>query len=256
MSDESTPSVDDVLKYATKQISIYNGKLASSLPAEQREEISQIALLRVFEAYGRIDFSKPWRSFVQRHCSGAILDYLRYGVGFEEVTLKKPNEDTLPVKKPWRLKKRLQIIDQNNIDATLDSTLGLFGIHNTQPDIEGYRPKWDLIARMAGQDVDIHLVAKLLLGFTQTELSSIFKVSRERLTQRLQEFCTRLDSPEFLHSRWVAQTIYAFGLCGKFHQPEIDLGFGWEYDQVDLWSTDINYIEKINPQMSFSFEFN
>ena len=256
MSDPKKPSIEEVLEYAKKQISIYIGKIASSLPHEQREEISQTALLRVFEAYERIDASKGWKSFVQRHCSGAILDYIRWGVGFEEVTLKKPSDDDAPEKKPWRLKNRVIIdnkTDNSDSEISLDSTLGFLGVHNSQPDVADYRPNWDLIARMASQDVDVHLVAKLLLGFTQTELSSMFKVSRERLTQRLQEFCARLDSPEFLGSRWVAQTIFAFGLCSKFHQPEVDLGFGWEYDPVDLWATDINYIENLNPQMSFDF---
>jgi len=256
VADEK-PSIDEVLKYATKQVSIYIGKLASSLPFEQREEISQAAMLRILEAYKRIDGSKGWKSFVQRHCSGAVLDYIRWGVGFEEMTLKSKKEDEEPEIKPWRLKSRLQLIKKTNDDElSIDATVGLFGIHELQPEIGGYRPRWELIARMSSQDVDIHLVAKLLLGFTQTELSSMFKVSRERLTQRLQEFCIRLDSPKLLSSRWVAQTIYAFGLCEKFHQPEVDLGFGWEYDPVDLWSTDINYIERINPQMSFEFDFN
>lgn len=253
MNDTEKPPLDEVVEYATKQISIYVGKIASSLPLEQREEAGQTAMLRVLEAYERIDGSKGWKSFVQRHCSGAILDYIRWGTGFEESTLKKPDEDAEPEKKPWRLKSRLQIVTDHDGEISLDSTLGFVGVSKTQPDIDGYRPNWDLIARMATQDVDIHLVAKLLLGFTQTELSSMFKVSRERLTQRLNEFCIRLDSTEHLGSRWIAQTIFAFGLCSKFHQPEIDLGFGWEYDPVDLWSTDINYIERLDPQMSFDF---
>ena len=253
MTDTDKPSIEEVLKYATKQIGIYIGKIASTLPHEQRDEASQNALLRVLEAYKRIDASKGWKSFVQRHCSGAILDYIRWGTGFEEVTLRKPTDDDNIHKKPWRLKTRLQIVQEHEGEISLDSTLGFVGIFETQPDIEDYKPNWALIARMASQDVDIHLVAKLMLGFTQTELSSMFKVSRERLTQRLQEFCNRLDDPMYLGSRWVAQTIFAFGLCSKFHQPEIDLGFGWEHDPVDLWATDINYIERLDPQMSFDF---
>lgn len=251
------PPIEEVLEYAARQSSIYIGKIASTLPSEQREEISQAALLRILEAYERLDPEKGWKSFVQRHCAGAVLDYIRWGTGFEEVTLKKSSEDDPTEKKPWKLKNRLVIMEQNGDDEkSIDATLGLVGIHECQPDIEDYRPNWPLIARMASQDVDIHLVAKLLLGFTQTELSGMFKVSRERLTQRLQEFCEKLDSTKYLGSRWVAQTIYAFGLCNLFHQAEIDLGFGWEYEPVDLWSTDINYIERLNPQLCFEFDMN
>jgi len=37
--------------------------------------------------------------------------------------------------------------------------------------------------------------------------------------------------------------------------PDKDLGFGWEYEEVDLWSLDNKYIERINPQMAFEFEW-
>lgn len=251
------PSIEEVVKYATKQISIYIGKIASHLPFEQKDEIEQIAMVRVLEAYKRLDPDKGWKSFIQRHCSGATLDYLRWGTGFEEVTLKKSSEDDPPEKKPWRLKSRIKVVDKaSDGEISLDVTLGMSGIFETQPDLEDYRPNWPLIARMSSQDVDIHLVAKLLLGFTQTELSSMFKVSRERLTQRLQEFCERLDDPKHLGSRWIAQTIYAFGLCEMFHQPSKDLGFGWEFEPVDLYNTDINYLERLNPQMTFEFDYN
>ena len=264
------PSLEDVIKYARKQLQIYTAKFASNLPFEQKEEISQSGLLRVIEKYDGLDPAKGWKSYVQRHCSGAVLDYIRWGVGFKEQTLtpsQKKNEDGELIeppeeKKPWRLRKRITPESRNrngsdvDFENCLESILGFNNKFHAPVDLSEFRPHWELLARMASQDVDIHLVSKLLLGFTQTELASMFRVSRERLTQRFAEFCKRLDDPEFYNSKWIIQTIYAFGLSHKFNQRNEDLGFGWEYDPVDLWSRDINYIENLNPQMIFEFNYN
>jgi len=264
-------SLEDVVEYAQIQMKFYTKKFAANLPLEQREEIIQSGLLRIIEKYENLDFEKGWKSYIQRHCSGAVLDYIRWGAGFEEQTLPpkikkdengeviEPPED----KKYWRLKQR---VDHNMIQSmgsggdqiqhTFEGILGHYGHFHSAIDLTDYRPNWELLARMASQDVDIHLVAKLLLGFTQTELASMFRVSRERLTQRYAAFCKRLDDPEYYESKWIIQTIYAFGLCHKFNQADEDLGFGWEYDPVDLWNTDINYIENMSPQMNFEFNYN
>lgn len=249
MKDEK-PSIETVVEYAQKQVRNYIIKLASTLPLEQREEISQDAMVRVIEAYERLDKSKGWKSFVQLHCYGTVIDYMRSCSGFEEVSVRKTQGES----RPKRLRNRVQFTHNESGDRVdLETTLGLFGVFDEQPELTAFKPKWPLIARMARQDMDVHLVAKLLLGFTQTELSGMFKVTRECLTQRLQDFCEQLNSPALLHSRWVAQTIYAFGLCHLFNQPEIDLGFGWEYDPVDLFQKDINYIESLDPQQEMNF---
>jgi len=260
------PSIETVLEYADRQVKISIENIARKHPREQKDEMSQNAMLRVIEKYDGIDVEKGWKSYIQRHCSGAVLDYIRCGHGFEEQTLTpRPKKDENgnviePVeKKPWRLKKRVNPYWQTHDsleELDVDEIAGKFGVYNKAIDLTEFKPKWQLLARMASQDVDIHLVAKLLLGFTQTELSSMFMVSRERLTQRFAAFCKRLDDPELYNSKWIQQTIYAFGLTHEFDQPDIDLGFGWEYDEVDLWSRDINYIEKLNPQMIFEFNYN
>lgn len=227
-------------------------KIASSIPEEQKDEIKQDARLRVWKAYDRIDPEKGWKSFVQRHCQGAVLDYLRWGKGFTESHLAEPEEEL----KPWRLKQRLNFINDEGQKATVDEMLAFLGHYEEQDDPMDESPNWDLIARMASQDQDIHLVAKLMIGFTHEEVSEMWKVSRERITQKLAEFCYKLDAPEYTGSRWIAQTIFAFGLCAKFHQPVIDLGFGWEYDKVDLFATNLDYLDSIDPQQTFEFTYN
>lgn len=268
MNDKKKPSLEEVLEYAAKQASIYVRKSASSLPPEQRDEIEQDALLRCLEAYDRLDSTRGWKSYIQRHCWGAALDYIRSSAGFEESELPRTVKDPvtgevidLPEKKPWRLKSRLAndgistTRDSDHGDVSVDQTLGSHGVHDIHHLFENTEPRWELIARMASQDSDIHLVGKLRLGFTQTELSGLFKVSRERLTQRFQEFCRKLDSAEQMDSRWTAQTIFAFGLCAQFNMPDRDLGFGWEYEAVHLWSIDDGYVDKVNPQMAFEFDW-
>ena len=250
------PDFDTVLKYLDKQVDMQISKMASSVPDEQKDEMRQEARLRVWNAYEKLDPEKGWKSFVQLHCRGAVLDYLRWGKGHEESHLAEKNfDENNQDPKPWRLKHRIGFKGEDGNSVSIEDVLSVFDIaDDTDPLAE--RPNWDLIARMASQDQDIHMVAKLMLGFTHDEVSKMWGVSRERITQKLAEFCERLDSAENMGSRWTAQTIFAFGLCAKFHQPRIDLGFGWEYDKIDLFSQDVGYLDSINPQLTFEFVFN
>jgi len=184
-------NIDDVLEYGKKQVSIYIARYASSLPFEQRDEIQQDAYVRILQAYDDIDFSRGWKTYIQRHCFGAVLDYIRSSSGFGESDLPRRDPDTgdeLPEKKPWRLRKRLSNIFKNEgseeNEIAVDQVLGDHGIHEVHALFKNTQPRWELISRMAGQDNDIHLVGKLLLGFTQTEVSGVFRVSSERLAQR------------------------------------------------------------------------
>lgn len=251
------PKFEDVLKYVDKQIDIQISKIASSIPDEQKDEIRQDARIRAWKAYERIEADKGWKSFIQFHCKGSVLDYLRWGKGFAESTLAEKNFDAENEDpKPWRLRQRLNFKVEDGETSSLEEMLSFFGKHIESPDPLEEKPNWDLIARMASQDQDIHMVAKLMIGFTHEQVAEIWKVSRERITQKLAEFCERLNAPEHMGSRWTAQTIYAFGLCAKFHQPVLDLGFGWEYDKIDLFATNLDYLDSINPQLTFEFVFN
>ena len=78
------PSMNDVLKYATDQVDRLLREKAAHLQHEHRDEVRQEALIRVAKAYAELDVTRGWKSFVQTHCKGAILDYLRAGTGFKE----------------------------------------------------------------------------------------------------------------------------------------------------------------------------
>lgn len=259
MTDSKLPTFEEVYKYASKQLDVQINKIASTLPAEQKDEVRQEASIRVWQAYQKIEPDKGWRSFIQLHVRGAILDYIRWGKGFEESELVKkavdPDEEAEPIK-PWRLRRRVSQTTEPDNERTFDDFLGILGLSCVMDDPFAERPNWDLISRMSSQDQDIHLVAKLMIGFTHEEVAKMWRVSRERITQRLAEFCDRLDSAEYLGSRWTAQTIFAFGLCTKFHQKRQDLGFGWEYDPINLYSEDLDYLDQINPQLTFEFIYN
>jgi DNA-directed RNA polymerase specialized sigma24 family protein len=137
-----------------------------------------------------------------------------------------------------RLFQRVSIVSSEDGEALdVEDVCGIFGVHIEAEGSTTFKPRWDLVARMAAVDPEIHLVAKILRGFTQTDLAPGFEVTREMLSQRIRIFFDKLDSPEFYHSPWVRQTIYAFQLEDLFHIPHGDRGdngMGWANEPVDL----------------------
>jgi len=271
------PSWDQVSDYFDRQIEFYLGKHGADLPFEQKDEVRQRGRLRVIEAFPKIveaydawesaaSIDKPaWKSFVQTHCRGAVLDYIRDGAGFEESYLEDDEaedeaENAAPIleneltaedaepevaavtdvgvkRRPRpRLKYRMSPIDQEQ-DHPLDveEVVALYG---EPPDeiASIIKPRWDLVARLARHRPDIHLVAKILMGFTQAHESENFNVSRERLSQRISEFFARLDSPEYYHDPMTKQLIYALGMCEYYGMKDEDQGLGWEWEPVDLFA--------------------
>jgi DNA-directed RNA polymerase specialized sigma24 family protein len=252
------PTIDEVVDYARDQIKIFLNKLAPDLPREQKDEISQRALQRIVQAYARLDPEKGWKAFTQTHCRGAVLDYIREGAGFEETAgdprkdeKRKANDDELAKDIAKRcsesLRTRVSMVSDDDRSLDVEEIAGIHGIFAEDPEFE-VDPNWNLVARMASVDEDIHLVAKVLLGRTQESLSEMFGVTRERLSQRVQEFVERLDAPEFYHNRWVRQTIFAFGLSGVYGMDKFDEGLGYEFEPVDLLKD-----ETVNPQASAEF---
>ncbi|MGZ3687330.1 MAG: hypothetical protein ACXWPM_01085 [Bdellovibrionota bacterium] len=284
------PSLDEVLAYATKQADKYVRDLAAHLPPEQQEEICQEALVRIFKAYDKIDPKRGWRTFVQEHCWGAAQDYKRDGKGFRETrwdepgkdeaaedeaeleaaksaaleTAQEPQESNPDVASPsapkerrlfkQRLSHRVSIVSSED-DQVLDveSVAGIFGVHSQSENEGPSKVRWNLVARMASVDREIHLVAKMIRGFSETDLAPGFRVTREMLSQRFYAFIEKLDSPEFYHSPWIAQTIYAFGLSEQYGMPDHDQGLGWNYEPVDLDSKDSLALMSLFDQLEFEF---
>lgn len=293
------PTLEEVLKYADERVELQIYRKASLLPLEQKEEIRQSARIRIWRIYDKIDPEKGWKAYVQQHARGAVLDYIRWGNGFEESEIEKDFETRAKKKSendakaaaiieddvevgetptdapvdeieppteqsPWRLKHRvtaLRSTNAGNVESSsvltdVESIVSVLGVREESADPYAEKINWDLVARMASQDQDIHILAKFLIGFTHEEISEMWGVSRERITQRIDELFWRLNAPEHRGSRWLAQTIYAFGLCDIFGRPRKDLGFGHEYDPIDLFSTDVEYLESIIPQLTMEFVYN
>jgi hypothetical protein len=110
---------------------------------------------------------------------------------------------------------------------------------------------------MGTQDEDLAIIAKLLLGFSQEQiarqLGSNIKEerSRERVSQRIYEFFSKLDNITHLLSPWINQCIYALGLSKYYHQKETDNGLGWEYKYFDL--ADEDYFRNVRAHYTPSF---
>lgn len=260
------PPLEQVVDYVEGSVEYYISKFAMNLPSEQKDEIRQNAYLRVCEAYPRLDEALGWKSFVQNHCRGSVLDYIRHGNGFEESRQSLKDKDAEgdaaaetdgsyeAQKFNESLRVRVTVMgDDGDRKMDAEEIAGIHGIFSKDDSGTVFNPIWRLVARMASVDDDIHLLAKLLLGFTKPELARRFDVSRERMYQRLKEFFERIDSPEKYHDPWVTQTIYAFGLCDRYNMDPVDNGLGWNFKPVNLIADDsISELPSMG-QTSFTF---
>lgn len=242
------PSFEEVHAYASQSVNYFLRSIAKQLPHDQKEEIFQNAMLRVWQAYQNLDPDKGWKSFVQLHCKGAVQDYIKLGHG--------AIEDGVPSEDPTDgLRTRVEIVSESAEGSVLsvEDTVAHFGVANAFDVNAGeIRPKWPLINRMIVKDEGLHIIAKVIYGWTQEEIadqySKAFKtknqdISRERVSQRIQEFIEKLDSVIHYKDPWVNQCIFALGLCERYHMQEHDNGLGWDLDQFDV--ADINSFKLI-----------
>jgi hypothetical protein len=248
-SARSGPTLEECLQYGKKSVAFYIDRHASHLPKEQKTEILQDAALRVIEAHSRLDPSRGWKSFVQCHARGSVLDYLAAGDGFEEAVLMAAGgEDDGGKPRPDRLKFRITVPfgksspsgtamyeSESAADDSIDHLLGRLGVFSEGDEVV-FNPNWPLISRMASIDRDIHLLAKILMGCTQAELAESFGVTRERLSQRIRLLFEKLDSPQFYNNKWVKQTIFAFGIWELYSMDPVDQGLGWNLTPVNLFN--------------------
>lgn len=219
------PSLDEVLDFAKKSVQGHINRVASSIPEEQKEEISQNALVRAWKAYENFDPEQTWEAFISFHCKGAVLDYLKQGHGFIQHKSQRYKRDTLLA----------QVNSYNKEDGSVTSVEEIAGAHGVFIDCDNngeQRIKWSLVARMASVDHTIHLVAKILLGFSIAEIADVFGVSRERLSQRYHSFLAELNSPESARDPWFNQALFAFGVSEDVTDNEL----GYDHDPIDLYS--------------------
>jgi DNA-directed RNA polymerase specialized sigma24 family protein len=232
---KASPSKEEVLKYAQGNIRKFIGQYAADLPPEIHEEIVQSANLRILTAYSRIKADKGWRSFVHNHCRGAVLDFIKFGKGFEESRWRAKLSDDPNAEYKEKLRERVTPFQDQ--DSDVDELAGLNGIAD-YIDENRIKIHWQLVARLSRKDDACHAFAMWLRGYDATEIAVVLAVSPARIGQLIREFSEMLADP--IDDPMVNQMVYAFGLCKVFGMKEIDeslkLGFsvGWEQAPVDL----------------------
>lgn len=239
-----TPSIETVLKYAEGPIGYWIGRFGRNHPDEHQEEMRQEAIERLLNCYKGIDQyciewrgrnpdsdkDAPWRAFVQRHCKGAIQDYIREGRGFKERAERLQEDDEGD--DPGGIRHRVDIQNENGETLDAEEVAGIFGRWET--DFDKLRPDWDLVARLSSKFEDVHLIAMVWQGYTQEELSAQFGVTRERLSQRIKALLNSLKRPGARRSRKLVQIANAFNLTEHTGLPKVDNGLGRDWDPVDL----------------------
>lgn len=247
------PTIEQVLEYAKKQVKFYISSPkfgGQSLTPEQKEEVYQDACLRLWAKYSELDPALGWQSFTQKHCFGALMDYLKSGLKDTESEFSQ---------------ERVEIVSkEDGSTLSLDDTAGFFGVH-TELDLipKGFNPRWDLINRLIGKHEDLHIIAKCLNGYTQDQIAEQLamvktnvktEVSRERISQRIREFFEKLDDPAQAYNPVVNQFIFALGLSSFYHMSEVDNGYGWDFFEFDS-NMETSFVDVKNYyEPSFNFE--
>jgi len=216
------PEIGEVIAKATTYLDYSIYKYASHLSREIKEDIKQTGYVRVLEAYERLKADQGWKAFIQTHCNGAVKDYIKKACSKKE-TFEMDEE-------------------RDEIDGGFLLNFGIF--YNSKDEVD-LPIKWDLVSRMASKDDRVLLVARFILGHTVSDISRNSKMSRERISQKMQEFCEILEDPFMLEDAWVNQIIYAFGLSEHFHMVEHDNGEGWDLETVRIFENDLEYRKQV-----------
>ena len=240
------PELNEVLKYAKGNIMRFISQYAADLPQEHKEEIEQSVYLRLVQHYPNLDPNAGWKSYVFNHCRGGVLDYVKFGKGFEESKWSIQKEEEQDSKNVSKIRTRVtELTNEEGEGESIDDIISRSGFaEHFQLDDDEININWPLVSHMAAQDECIHIFAKYLVGFSVDNLSEVFGICRARVSQLLKAFVDRFDDPALVEDVWFLQTCYAFGLCKHFNIKEIDQslihGFpiGWGSKRVDLYSKD------------------
>ena len=260
---QEKPSIDEVLAYAEPIIQKFISQHAIDLPYEQKDEIKQSARLRILQAYQNLDADAGWRAFAYIHARGAVLDYLKFGKGFQEQgwSLRKEEENGSRNQLKIFMRMDLRQTDSSEDAFNIDQALGMNGVYSeqdTEKEIDAIEINWDLLSRMAAKDQELHVFAKYIRGIGLEQMAPVFALKRARIGQLIQSFVERFDDPERADEPWFKQTCFALGICKLLGMPQVDqsdvLGFkvGWNYEPVNLDSLEPHYsIVEANSQTSW-----
>lgn len=233
------PSIEEVLKYAKPQVLKFISQFASEVPDEHKEEIEQCAYVRLLDSYEKLEADLGWKSFVYLHCRGAVLDFLKFGKGFGETKWSISKVEQNGSKHISKIRERVSFSDDNNDTCPLEYVLGINGVFN-EATIKLVNINWDLVSRMASEDIGLHCFAMHIRGFHLEEIAPVFGISRARVGQHIQAFVARFDDPEIADQTWFLQTCFAFGLCKYLGLPDqdqseiVNYSVGWNLKPVDL----------------------
>lgn len=218
------PSLDEVLSYAKNQVRYFISKKASKYPKEFKEEIEQECYLSIIIKYNEIEAERGWKSLVYQKAHGVVQDYIKIGKGDEFSKLSVNNKNF----------RRAKITrNEDNEETEFSQFLGQNGIYTEDPS-ETVDIKWDLISRLASQDIRLRCFAMHLIGHTLEQIALVVGKEHSRVGQYIQEFIERFDDPEYSSCGWFLQTCFAFGLCEKLGIPNIDQQLGHQLPKVDL----------------------
>lgn len=251
------PSFEEIIKYAKPIIMKFIGEFAADLPSEQKEEIQQDVFLRLAKFYDLIDADKGWKSYVFNHARGGVLDYIKFGKGFQEGkwSLQK-SEDPEEARFPHKIFSRIPNTDETGEVVGVEKILGFRKVHSNI-DEDRIIIKWELLARMARSDEELHAFAKHLRGIGIEEMAPVFGLCRARVGQLIQAFIARFDDPYQAEDPWFLQTCFALGVCRQLGIPDVDqsvvLGFpvGWTEKPVDLDSVEAPRDPDAENQLNF-----
>lgn len=233
------PSLDEVLKYAKPQVKKFLSDYAKDYPQELKEEMEQSAYLRLVEFYPQLEADSGWKSYVYHHCRGAVLDYIKFGKGFQEQKWSIQKTEGATSRFQDKIRNRVSLNDLQGEDVEIDHILGSNGIFSELKDAQS-SIRWELVARMASIDEGIHALAKFILDIGIKEMTPSFELGRSRISQLIDAVVARFDDPEQAECPWFLQTCYAFGLCEHLGMPDVDqsevVGYsiGWNLEPVDL----------------------
>lgn len=237
------PTMEEMFRYAKPIIYKTIGKYSPEMPEEQKEETEQNAYLRLIEAYPKVDPNAGWKSFVYNHSRGSVLDYLKSGEGFQEDSWSLKKEEKHGAVHVNKMKHRLQIVSEDGDDVETEAILGMNGKF-TEMQLDYPNLKWDLLARMASHDRELHAFLKWLRGQRLEEIGRVIGVSRASVGQMIIGFVNRFDDPSFATELgkkfWFDQIIWCLGLHRMFGLEDRDQSevcghpLGQTLDPVDL----------------------
>lgn len=213
---------DQIFEYTRGQIKYFIHKLASQQPQEVRLDAAQEAWERVLKRLPTLDPSKGWKSYIGQQVKFAIIDFLGKGGGFEEQAFDNVH--------------RVDLSDQDGDQEEVERIAAIFKEYHFEENTA--RMDWELIAKLASFHRDVHVLAKIIMGFTPLELAPRFRVSRRRILQMVDDLFERLDDPKNRASQEVNQIIAAFALGPYFHETGRKNAYGLNFIPINLLDHD------------------